>query len=295
MHDADVGSTVPLRQLGRLMLEWRNRAGLSQARAAVLLEMGATSLARIEKAENSRIRTSVIKEACGIYGVPADVAEGMIGLAQQAKVKSWWHSYSDLMPKNLDVYVGLEAAAVGIASYQPDLIPGLLQTEQYDRALLRQRWPDDSEEERDRRAQIKRHRQTTILRRTRPMDLDIVIGQAALQRIVGEPKTMANQLRYLADTSTRENISVRILPFEAGFPGGLSMLPFVILDFGTPPRGEPTEPPVVYLEGAVGSMYLEDGNDVRFYHHAHEDIHQAALDEVASRNLLRRLARELAP
>ncbi len=119
MGGGDAGSTVPLRQLGRLMLEWRNRAGLSQARAAELLEMGATSLARIEKAENSRVRTSTIKEACGIYGVPVDIATGMIGLAQQAKVKSWWHSYSDLMPKNLDVYVGLEAAATSLCSYQP--------------------------------------------------------------------------------------------------------------------------------------------------------------------------------
>ncbi|MEU1425793.1 helix-turn-helix transcriptional regulator [Nocardia sp. NPDC005746] len=289
---SDLSSTVPLRQLGRLMLEWRNRSGLSQARAAELLEMGASSLARIEKAEITRIKTAVIKEACGIYGVPGDTAEGMIGLAQQAKVKSWWHSYADLMPKNLDVYVGLEAAAVGYVAYQPDLIPGLLQTEAYDRALMKVRWPGEPDEDRDRRVQIKQRRQIAITRKHLPLDLDVVIGQAALHCSVGGPAVMANQLRHLADVSTRENISLRVLPFEAGFPGGIAMSPFVILDFGEPPRGEPTEPPVVYLEGAVGSMYLEERDDVRFHYAAHDVIRQAALEEVVSRNLLRRLARE---
>ncbi|MVU78847.1 helix-turn-helix domain-containing protein [Nocardia sp. ET3-3] len=292
MSDLGVGSTVPLRQLGRLMLEWRNRSGLSQARAAELLEMGATSLARIEKAEITRVRTSTVKEACGVYGVPADVTEGMVRLAQQAKVKSWWHSYSDLLPKNLDVYVGLEAAAAECVTYQPELIPGLLQTENYDRALLSERWPNDPAEERDRRTQIKQHRQAAITRKHRPLELDVVIGQAVLHRPVGGAKVMASQLRHLADSSTRENVSIRVLPFEAGFPGGISMLPFVILDFGTPPRGEPTEPPVVYLEGDVGSMYLESEDDVRFYTDAHNTLREAALEDSASRDLLRRIARE---
>ncbi len=295
MTEGGVGSTVPLRQLGRLMLEWRNRSGLSQAHAAELLEMGATSLARIEKAEITRVRTGVIKEACGIYGVPADIAEGMVRLAQQAKVKNWWHSYADLMPRSLDVYVGLEAAANGCVTYQPELIPGLLQTEAYDRALLSKRWPDDPADERDRRVQIKQHRQLTITRKHQPLDLDVVIGQAALHRLVGGPKVMAAQLRHLADFSTRDNIALRILPSHAGFPDGISLPPYVILDFGTPPRGEPTEPPVVYLEGIVGSMYLEDPDDVRFFHSAHHALRREALDETASRILLRRIAREYAP
>lgn len=294
MSGLGVGSTVPLRQLGRLMLEWRNRSGMSQARAAELLDMGATSLARIEKAEVMRVRTGVIKEACGIYGVPEDIAEGMVRLAQQAKVKNWWHSYADLLPKQLDVYVGLEAAATGCVTYQPELIPGLLQTAAYDRALLSQRWPDDPVDERDRRVQIKQHRQAVIKRKHRPLDLDVVIGQAALHRPVGGPEVMAAQLRHLADSSTCENVSVRILPFQAGFPGGMSVLPFVILDFGAPPPGEPTEPSVVYLEGTVGSMYLEDQDDVRFYFSAHHTLREAALDESASRNMLRRIAREYA-
>ncbi|MFE3058539.1 DUF5753 domain-containing protein [Nocardia sp. NPDC059239] len=199
------------------------------------------------------------------------------------------------MPKHLDVYVGLEAAAAGCVTYQPELIPGLLQTEEYDRALLCARWPNAPAEERDRRTQIKQHRQVAITRKNRPLDVDVVIGEAALGRPVGGPMVMARQLRHLADTSTRDNVSIRVLPLRAGFPGGVSMLPFVILDFGTPPPGEPTEPPVVYLEGMVGSMYLEDQDDVRIYYSAHETLRQAALDETASRNLLRRIAREYAP
>ncbi|MEV0246848.1 helix-turn-helix transcriptional regulator [Nocardia sp. NPDC050712] len=288
----DTGSTLPRRQLGRHLMEWRSRAGLSQAKAAQLLEIGASSLQRLEKGQNSRIRSRDIVAACDLYGVPEDLADALVGLARQANVKSWWHQYGDLIPKDFDVYVGLEAAANELISYQPELVPGLLQTPEYDLALVRQFSPDASVEDWNRRVQIKQQRRHIITRKTQPVRLDVVVGEAALWRVAGEPAVMAAQLKHLADMSTRDNISIRVLPFRAGFPGGLSMPPFVILGFGETAPGEPAEPPLIFLEGVVGNLYLEKGDDLESFERSYDRISEAALDAVSSRNLLRQVARE---
>ncbi|WP_454195820.1 helix-turn-helix domain-containing protein [Nocardia sp. Marseille-Q1738] len=289
---SETGSTLPRRQLGRYLLEWRTRAGLTQVKAAELLEIGASSVQRLETGQNSRIKSRDIRAACDLYGVPKDLTEALIGLAKQANVKNWWHQYGDLIPKTFDFYVGLEAAAVKLVSYQPDLIPGLLQTADYDRALAPLAWPDETPEQWEQRVQIKQQRQNIVTRKAQPVTLDVVIGEAALRRVAGNPAIMAAQLRHLADMSTRDNVTIRVLPFDAGFPGGISMPPFVILEFGETALGGQVEPPVVYLEAIVGDMYLEDATDLRLYNQRYDRIREAALDANASRSLLRQVARE---
>ena len=286
-----IGSTLPRRQLGRYLADWRTRAGYTQVKAAQLLEMGATSLNRLEKGETGRIKNMVIQAICDLYSVSTDLAEAFKGLAQQANVKSWWHQYGDLIPKNFDVYVGLETAATQIITYQPDLIPGLLQTADYSRSLIQSAWPDETPEQWEQRVQIKARRQTIVIRKTQPVKLDVVIGEAALYRVAGSRAIMADQRRHLADMSTRDNVSIRVLPFAAGFPDGASMPPYVILSFGQDQGGAEVEPPVVFLEGVVGDMYLEKLDDVQHYYGRHESIEAAALDETASRSLLRRVAK----
>ncbi|GAA5058998.1 DUF5753 domain-containing protein [Nocardia callitridis] len=170
--------------------------------------------------------------------------------------------------------------------------PGLLQTAAYDHSLVRRIWPDATPAEWDRRVQIKQQRQILVTRRTAPIGLDVVIGEAALHRVSGGRAVMAAQLRHLADMSTRDNVTIRVLPFEAGYPDGVSMPPFVVLDFGKTSVGEPAEPTIVFLEGAVGDLYLEDEADVKMYLQAYDGIRRSALDAVASRDLLRRVARE---
>ncbi|MBF6235590.1 helix-turn-helix domain-containing protein [Nocardia otitidiscaviarum] len=289
--NGEAGSTLPRRQLGRYLLEWRSRAGYTQAKAAQLLEIGATSLGRLEKGENSRIKSRDIQAACDLYGVPQDLTAALVGLARQANVKNWWHQYGDLIPKDFDVYVGLEAAAARIITYQPELVPGLLQIADYDRALAASR-PDDTDDERERRVQLKMQRQRIVTRKTQPVRLDVVVGEAALHRIAGSRSVMAAQLRHLADRSTDENVELRVLPFAAGFPGGISMPPFVVLEYGVSAPGEPVEPPVVFLEGVVGNMYVEEAGDVASFARSYDRIRDAALDSPNSRQMLRQLARE---
>lgn len=218
----------------------------------------------------------------------------MVGLAKQAATSTnWWHAYGDVIPKDFDVYVSLEAFARSVTSYQPELIPGLLQTTDYDRALVEKIWPDATSEEWDRRVQIKAHRQNVILRKLEPATLDVVIGEAALRRPVGSPGTMARQLRRLTELpALHPNIRLRVLPFAAGYPGGISMAPFVILRFDEDAAGEPVEPPVIYLEFPVGGMYLEKEDDVGLYTRNYALLQQASLSERDTVRLLTQLTKE---
>ncbi|MEV6770817.1 helix-turn-helix transcriptional regulator [Nocardia sp. NPDC051030] len=290
----DLNSTLPLRQLGRYLREWRTQAGYSLDRAGELLESSGSALQRIEKGQKAKLKKKEVGEICDLYQMPDDLKEAMIGLAQQAANKSgWWHSYGDLIANGFDVYMGLEAAAHHLSTYQGELIPGLFQTPEYDLALIVQKWPDSTEAERDRRVQIKQRRQHILHRKSMPTKYDAVISEAALHRVAGNGLVMAAQCRRLADLSTMDNISLRILPFGAGFPDGTAMPPFVAIDFGTDSKtGVPLEPPLVFLEGVVGSMYLEKQSDIELFLESYQLIRATALTETASRDLVRHIAKE---
>ncbi|MBP2188294.1 helix-turn-helix domain-containing protein [Nocardia goodfellowii] len=285
-------STLPRRQLGRYLRDWRTQAGLTIAEASRLMEWGASTLQRMEKGQADRIRTIDIQELCRIYGIPDDLAEALKGLAQQAAVKSWWHAYGDLIPENFDVYVGLEASAHQLNAYQSELVLGQLQTGDYARALHRLGYPDDSEDEVERRVQLRQQRQALTTRKTAPAAVDVVLHESVLRRVVGDAKVMAAQLRHLADMSTKPNVTLRILPFAAGIPLGDATGPFTVLQFGFDSKGHPVEPPVVYVEGFTGDLYLERPADVERYLRAHECLQRASLDVQPSRNLLRQIAKE---
>lgn len=235
--------------------------------------------------------SAVSAESGGCEAVRSSTARS-VEAVHLAGVKDWWHQYGDLIPKTFDVYVGLETAATRLISYQPELVPGLLQTADYELALIRRVWPDATTDEWHQRVRLKRQRQHIVTRRTQPVSLDVVVGEAALRRVSGGPVVMATQLRHLADMSTRENITLRVLPFRAGFPGGMSMPPFVILDFGMTATGAVAEPPNVFLEGVVGNMYVESATDVAIFTAAYDRISTAAIDAVSSRALLRTIAKE---
>ncbi|MEU7633379.1 helix-turn-helix transcriptional regulator [Nocardia sp. NPDC049220] len=291
---SETGSTLPRRQLGRYLRDLRTQTGMTIPEAARRIERGASTLQRLETGQAERIRLLDIRELCSIYDADETKTTALMGLAQQAAIKSWYHEYGNLIPANFDVYMGLEASAHQLTSYAPDVILGLLQTPDYRLTLLRSALPDETSDEINRRVQLKLKRQALITRKSQPAHLDVVLLECALQRLVGGRKVMTAQLRHLADMSTLPNVSIRVLPFAAGIPLGDPLGPFTILDFGTDNKGKPIEPPVVYLESFTGDLYLEKPEDVARYHEAHAVIRRAALDETASRNLIRQVAREYA-
>ncbi|MFE3023055.1 helix-turn-helix domain-containing protein [Nocardia tengchongensis] len=288
------GSTLPRRQLGRYLREGRMQCNMTIAEAAALMEWSESKLQRLETGNAEKIRVLDIRELCRIYDFDDEFGSALTGLVQQAGVKSWWHEYGDLIPEGFNVYVGLEASARTLISYQPEIIPGLLQTADYARVLINDYWPDAASDQLDRRVQLKTRRQSLLTRKRSPAFFDVVVHEAALHRVVGGRRVMAAQLRRLADMSTLPTIAVRVLPFSAGVPIGHTVGPFVILDFGRDAGNRPVEPTVVYLENFLGDLYLEKQAAVDRYREAYQAIQCAALDETASRDVVRRAAKEYA-
>ncbi|TLG15755.1 helix-turn-helix domain-containing protein, partial [Nocardia cyriacigeorgica] len=255
MSDRD--SSITRRQLGRYLREARDAIGMTLEEAAALMEWSKSSLQRIEKGQNQKIRIRDLDGMIEIYGIDDDRAAGLRGLAQQAAEKSWWHEYGGVIPDNFSVYMGMESAARRLTSYQPDLVPGLLQTRDYARVLVRNAFPTETEAEISARVEPRMLRQKLITRNMRPAQLEVTQFESALCRVIGGPEVMAAQLRYLADAGTRSNVTVRVLPFSAGMPTGDQIGPFVILEFDTDSQGKPAEPTIVYAENYTSDMYSE--------------------------------------
>jgi hypothetical protein len=255
------------------------------------MEWSISKLGRIERGEEGKLRIADVTQLCGILGFDADRTAVMVGLAQQADAKNWWHAFGDLIPEGFVMYVDLESTAHQMTIFRPDLVPGLLQTAAYARALDRIYFPHDSEEEQERRIRLRMQRQAILTRKTKPTRVEVVLHESVLRTVVGSPVAMAAQLRHLADMSTRPNVSIRVLPYSAGLPVGFAVGPFVILGFAPDAEGV-TEPTVVYVENLTGAMYFERDVDVTTYRRASATIQHAALDAVASRNMLRQVAKE---
>ncbi|PPJ22209.1 helix-turn-helix domain-containing protein [Nocardia nova] len=289
---SEYGSTLPRRQLGRYLRNGREECGLTLHQAAALIQRSASTLQRIEHGMVAQLREVDIEALCKIYEFDDDRIVAMKALAVQGNEQSWWCEYGDVIPQNFDFYVGLEAAAERLVTYEPELVPGLLQTPAYGSALMHAVHPEDNAEEHARRVQLRIRRQTRITRKYRPATLDVILRESVLHGVVGGPKVMAAQLRHLADMSTRSNVNVHILPFSSGFPLGEAVGPFVVLEFGASRKGEAAEPTVVYTECFTGGLYLAKSQTVRRYHRAYQDLRRGALDVDASRARLRQMAKE---
>ncbi|MGW5517982.1 helix-turn-helix domain-containing protein [Nocardia africana] len=278
--------SLPKRQLGYYLRQAREESGMSLAEAAAHIGRSAPTLMRIEKGLTQKLSVPEIEAYCRLYEFDEEKTDAMKGLAQQANTQNWWHEYDDLIPADFDIYVGLETAAQEIVTYQPELIPGLLQTPDYARVLSRNALPNGTDDAIERHVQLKIRRQLLITRKVRPVGLQLIVHEAALRRVVGSGKVMSSQVRYLADISTRANIEIRVVPFTAGIPLGDQVGAFVMLRFGDASHT------VVYVETFTGDLYLEKPATVRRYADAYEAMRLAALDAAASRAALRQVAKE---
>ncbi|WP_330184908.1 DUF5753 domain-containing protein [Nocardia sp. NBC_01503] len=190
------------------------------------------------------------------------------------------------------MYIGLEASAWRLIVYH-EQVPGLLQTRDYARSLIGAFYRDGTRDDIDRRVELRMKRQHIVTRKSAPLELQVLLHESALHRVIGGRMVMAEQLRHLAEISKLPNVTVRINPYRAGMAWGILHGQFVILDFGVDSKGRPVEPPVVYLEGGPSSdVYLEKAGEVRRYDELASTIRGTSLTETESRNLLRQAARE---
>jgi len=212
--------------------------------------------------------------------------DGLIQLTREARQPGWWHSFRDVLPNPYEVYIGLEAGAASIRNFEPVVVPGLLQTEDYARATFRNGPRELDHDEVERRVEVRMARQEILSREDRPR-LWAVIDEAVIHRLVGGVSVMRGQLRYLAEAAEQGKTTIQVVPYRAGAHAGTTG-PFVILDYA-----EASDPDVVYVETLAGDIYLEERSDVNRYTLAFDRLVAAALHPDESVQLIGRLASTL--
>jgi hypothetical protein len=270
------GSTMPRRQLGRQLRDLRNRARMTTRVAARQLEWSEAKIWRIETGQTS-LRSLDVEAMCKVYGAPAEVVEPLTALARETKARGWWTEYSDVIAEGFEVYIGLEEAADRLFTYEHALIPALLQTEDYTRALLVGARPDISRTELDRRVAVRAARQTLITRTQSPVRMTAVIPEALLWHRIGGAQVTAAQLDHLRHLCELPHLEIRVIPNDAAYHPGMDSGRFVLLEFADAGEELP-EPPVVHVETFTGSAYFDKENEIDRYRTAFAGIRAASTD-----------------
>lgn len=278
----DEGPTLRRRRLGTELKRCREAAGLTQEMVSRHFEWHAAKVTRIETARVA-VTPRDVRDLLTLYGVQdPEYREALIALARRSRERTWWTDYRDIMrPGN---FVGLEAEASLMRAWEPIVLPGLLQIEAYMRALMRTGRSNDPPESIDRRIALRLKRQGR-LRGESPLRLAAIVDESAIRRVIGGQDVMDIQLRHLIDAAQLPNVTLQVLPFDAGenpFLGG----PAAILEFR-----ETTHLDVVYLEGLAGDYYEEQPSEVARYREEFERLAAKALDERRSVKLIESLLR----
>jgi hypothetical protein len=272
------GPTVQRLVLGGHLRRLREEAGMTTERAALSIR---GSHSKISRMEHGRVgfKERDIADLLTLYGVgPGDEREALLKLAREANTPGWWQAYADILPHWVEPYFGLEAAASFIREYELQFIPGLLQTEEYARAVIRL-GNMGSEEEVARRATARTSRQG-ILNRDNPPKLWAVLDESALRRVIGGPDVMRAQLRYLIEMCAHPAVTLQILPFSAG-PHRAMGGPFTILRFTEPDLRD-----VVFIEQLTSAIYLDKPTDVDAYLEVIEELSLQAEPPAKTRGIL---------
>ena len=281
-HD---GPTVSRIVLGTQLRRLREAAGITREEAGHAIR---ASHAKISRLELGRVgfKERDVADLLTLYGV-TDEAEraDVLELMRQANTKVWWQQHSDLLPNWFETYLRLEQVAKVIRTYQLQFVPGLLQSEEYARAVIGH-GHSRSTDELDRRVQLRMERQQMLHQPEAP-HLWAVIDEAALTRPFGPTRVMRDQLRYLLEASAAPNIHVQVLPFRSGAHAAAGGS-FSILRFA-----EPDLPDVVYLEQLTSAVYLDKRADVEDYVLIMERVTVQAETPAQSRETLRRLLADL--
>jgi hypothetical protein len=285
--------SVPRRQVAHILSRLHQASGLYIRDVAEQVNLHHTTVSKMLKGEPCKLKPIYIDKLCDIYRASAGVRGDLKVLAVEAEsARDWWYHFNDVVsPDKLDVFISLEATASAFTTFQNLRIPGLLQCEEYARALLRTS-PDLTPDEVERHVQVRMHRQA-VLTESRPR-LDTIVDEGEFRRLLGDHQLAGKQLRHIAELSTLPNVSVRLVPFDIGIYRGTETGPFIILEFDNP-AGRTSERPVVYVETGAGggNLYLEKSDQVARYRRSWAGIERAALNMAETRAHLSMIAKEL--
>ncbi len=285
------GSAVPRRMLGRELKKLREQSGVTAPVAARAIEVSPQTLWRMESGQDGpKLKELYVKILCGMYGASDELTDALAALVGEIKKPGWWHSLADVVPDHFDLFIGLEEVATRMTSFQLALLPGLLQTPEYRQALMGMQFPGKSPEEVERYFEVFRRRQMRL--QDDGFELHVLLCESILHRPVGGSRVMMNQVSHLHGMCSLSNVSIRIVPDRVGGHMGLITGPFIVMDFPEHQAARLVEPPVVYVQGYTGALYLDQASEVEQYRQAVAEIERVALDPDASRQLLLSVSKE---
>lgn len=254
LGDQSGGPTARRIVLGTQLRRLREAAEISRADAGYSIRGSESKISRLELGRVA-FKERDVGDLLTMYGVrdPAD-REVFLEMARQAKEPGWWNRYTDLIPNWFQDYVGLEESASRIQTYELQFVPGLLQTEEYARAIASHGRPESAGEDVERRVTLRMRRQKLLARPDAPR-LWAVVDEAVLHRPIGGVRVMRTQLEHLLELTKLPNISLQVLPYRVS--GYVAEGAFTMLRFA-----EPTLPDLVYIEHLTGALYLDRREEV---------------------------------
>ncbi|MEO3743354.1 helix-turn-helix transcriptional regulator [Plantactinospora sp. B5E13] len=251
--------------LGSQLRKLREATGVSRDDAGWEIRASGSKISRMELGRVG-FKERDVADLLTLYQVTdEDERAALLALARQANNPGWWHRYGDVLPHWFQSYLGLEAAATLIRTYEVQYVPGLLQTRDYARAVVLLAHDGSPTEEIERRVNLRMDRQK-ILHRPDAPHLWVVVDEAALRRPIGGLDVMRGQVEYLIEASRLPNVTVQVIPFRAGGHAGAGGA-FSLLRF---PDQE--LPDVVYMEQLTSALYLDKRDDVDYYAAAMERL-----------------------
>ncbi|MBT2402136.1 MULTISPECIES: helix-turn-helix transcriptional regulator [unclassified Streptomyces] len=280
-----VNPTVSRRRLGAELRRLREVSGMTTQQVAARLLI---SQPKISLLENGRrpIKPRDVRDLCELYGVRDQRrVDHLLQMARESGQQGWWNAYDDIP---YGAYIGLEAEAAAIRFYEPLVVPGLLQTPAYARAVIAGTIPHATAEQAATRLQVRMRRQDRLRAPGNPLRLWAVLDESALWRVVGSREVMRKQLDHLTRLSAQPHITMQVLPHDVGAHPGVSGQ-FSLLEFA-----DTTDVSVVYLERFTSDLYLEKRSDVRRYSDMYAHLQAKALSPDGTRHFIEEAIRAYA-
>jgi transcriptional regulator with XRE-family HTH domain len=276
---ADHSPTVRRRQLIAELKRLREAAGLTQDDVAERLDWHATKVFRIETGRTGP-HPNDVRVMMEVYGVTDQAQrDALVQLAKDARQRGWWYSYRDVLPSRYEFFIGLEEEAASIWTFELAAVPGLLQTQDYARALVRGGPLELDHEEVERRVEVRMTRQRVLTKPDRAQ-LWAILDEAAIRRVVGGPAVMRAQLQHLLTESEQGKTTIQVVPYSVGAHPGTAGS-FTIQGFA-----DPREIDVVYMETIGGSISVDKAEEVRHYATAFDHLRAVALSPEDTRAML---------
>lgn len=286
--DASRASVMPARvgagptalriALGAQLRRLREASGVSAPAAGEAIRGSHAKISRLELGRVGFKRRDVA-DLLTLYGVEDERKRNeLLALAEQANIPGWWHQYADVLPSWFEFYLGLEQSSSVVRTYEPHLVPGLLQTEDYAGAVIRAGHPGASAQEVDRRIALRMRRQQVLTQPQAPA-VWAVVDEAALRRL-GGPVAATAQIGHLIEIAELSNVTLQVVPFRSGTDPAVGG-PFSVLRFS-----DPHLPDVVYLEQLTSALYLDKARDIDHYMKVMDQLCVQALTPEATLNFL---------